>query len=217
MGSHSHHMSHNLEKPSKHKDDIMQCTNNRDTGSRLLVLGVLVLGLMLPFGDGVTAQPLLLPKPPLKIAYAPPDLQVTVIAPPQMYQGDVDVVQIDVTNPLTRLRPQQTSPLAGSAAKGVTVEVLFTGFEALDVQGDSGFQCVLSGDVPATGFWCTGGIIAPGGTATISVSVRQNYGNCSRYCSPAYTDVRLDPSNTIAERSETNNRGLAVTDIICIN
>ena len=138
--------------------------------------------------------------PPLKTQSAPPDLEVAVIAPAQIAQTTQGSVQVRVDNTLTIIPPLSQgghSSLGGSAANGVNLSVRFVGLEPLtvQVQGSSSLQCALAGKSAVT---CAGAIPA-GGAAWISISVKETFDRCRDYCSPVYTDVIVDPFNTIAE------------------
>jgi hypothetical protein len=197
----------------------MPSTNIRERSSQLLVLG-LVAGLLVLVAFAQRADAQRVPPRPIRIPFAPPDLVVVVNVPAQIQQSGQALVEIRVDNTLTPVSPTPSRIMGGSAVNGVSVVVRFAGLEPLTVQGNSGFQCGLAGSggtAPPTQVTCTGGAIPAGGTATISVSVKER-GNCKIYCGPVYTDALVEPGNAIAERSKANNRDLGVTDVIdCVN
>lgn len=156
----------------------------------------------------------------VRIAAGPPDLVVAVSAPAQIPQKGQMLVQVRVDNTLAPTPCGSTRcPLAGSTVQG-TVLVRFTGLQPLTIQvdGTTGLKCELGPGGSAPSFVSCGGEIPANGTAIINIGVQESGNNCTVYCSPVYTDAIVDQGNAVAERSEANNRSLAVTDVInCIN
>jgi hypothetical protein len=173
-----------------------------------LVLGLLTGLLLVAFAQRADGQFGFLP---LHL----PDLEVVVNVPVQIQPSQQAFVDIRVNNLLYPLTPPQGpgtgTPLGGAAVNGVFVVVKFAGpgFQPLAVQANGGLQCGLtgsSGTVPPHSVVCTGGAIAAGSGAVISVSVKE-IGNCFTVkCGPVYTDAWVNPDNAIAELSDTNNR-----------
>lgn len=149
----------------------------------------------------------------------PPDLEIAVTAPAQIAQSTQGSVQVRVNNTFAIIPSLGgRSGLAGSAVNGVDMYVRLVGLEAVavQVQGSSSLQCALGWGNRSVSCW--GGAIPAGGEVSISITVKETFDQCRDYCSPVYIDAIVDGFNTIAERSETNNRALGVTDVInCIN
>lgn len=157
--------------------------------------------------------------PTILVKIPPPDLEIAVTAPAQIAQATQGTVQVKVDNPLVSVTSWGGgSTMLGSPAKGVNVSVRLVGLEAIAVQaqGSSGLQCALGWGNRTV--YCWGGTVPAGGAASISITVRETGDECRDYCSSVYVDAIVDGSNTIAERSETNNRALSVMDVInCLN
>lgn len=157
--------------------------------------------------------------PTILVKMPPPDLEIAVTAPAQIAQATQGTVQVKVDNTLATVPSWGGgSTMVGSTAKGVGMYVRLVGLEAIavQVQGSSGLQCALGWGNRSVSCW--GGTLPAGGAASISITVKETDDQCRDYCSPVYIDAIVDGFNTIAERSETNNRALGVMDVInCIN
>lgn len=143
-----------------------------------------------------------------------PDLVVTTSVNPTMDSGIGQVLAtIKVSNTEPSALPGQIV-LPGTRVEGIHLTVHFTGLSPVLLSPDSGFHCWISNPGDVT---CDSGAVNPGATATVEI-IAAAKGPCgdSLSCAPAYTDARVDAP--VPERSTTNNRALAVTDLInCIN
>jgi hypothetical protein len=142
-----------------------------------------------------------------------PDLTVSVSAPIQVTAYDISYVTFSVSN----LAPTSGFFRAGMA-NDVRAHVDLTGLVPVLVQGAGGLQCSFSKNTTG-GEWSTvdcWGSMAWGSTATIHVYFQPAQ---SFYCGrPTYTDAFVSYTAGGAERSSTNNRAIARTDLIgCIN
>ena len=84
----------------------------------------------------------------------------------------------------------------------------------LPCEADSGFNCQpagAGGTAPNTNVQCSAGAIAAGAASTLRVTVKVR-GNLVHNCGLLDSDAFVDAGGAIAERSETNNRAIAVTD-----
>ncbi|HEX2735114.1 MAG TPA: hypothetical protein VHM70_26090 [Polyangiaceae bacterium] len=149
-----------------------------------------------------------------------PDLVIAVNAPATVNQLSPETITVRIDNvfqasPLPTLA---TTPAVGSpGVNGVSARVLVEGFAIVSATGDSGFSCVLGSGAAPMAAWCSGGSIAAGATATLTLKVKHT-GSCVNYCGPNYVDAMVDNSGSVAERSEANNRDVGVTDTVgCIN
>ena len=131
-----------------------------------------------------------------------PDLTIGISG----YQYSPGFHQITIRNPQIRFWDPDLRrwEYAGAPATGVAMRSAFTirpnahasdGLVIASVSGTHGFSCSASGLVVS----CTGGALAPGATATITVRV---WGPAGLSFTHAAT---VDPYNAVAERLESNN------------
>lgn len=114
------------------------------------------------------------------------------------------------------------SNLGAGTAAGVLVldQLAPEASEATIIRADGGFICTATIAPPASEVRCTGGVIAGGGSATITFDVR--YANVPYYYYYYYAPPSIivtntaivDPDNTISESNEGNNTAMEATTIL---
>lgn len=166
----------------------------------------------------LSAEAQRLPARSLEIPFAPPDLEVAVSSPATIGADSLAWVDVTVSNTLTAVRNTRFgSIMGGSAVSGVDVTVYFGGLRVVLVETAGGFQCPTPAAGVATQVTCTQGAIPAGGNVTIRVLVAMNVAD-PYYCGLVATTALVDPFETIAERSETNNNPPpTMMQVICIN
>ncbi|HMJ13061.1 MAG TPA: hypothetical protein VK524_16685 [Polyangiaceae bacterium] len=142
-----------------------------------------------------------------------PDLTVSVSAPTHVPAYDISYITFTVSN---------LAPISGFFKNGtsgaVSAHVDFTGLVPILVQGSGGLQCNFSKQTTG-GEWsivgCSGSM-AWGSSATVYVYFQPAQ---SFYCGrPTYTDAFVSYTAGGTERSASNNRAIARTDLMsCIN
>jgi hypothetical protein len=162
---------------------------------RTLLMGLLVLA----------AGAALLTARPAAAYVTRPDLQIS--ATDWSYGGNPEhggphTVKVTVRNP--REWDGELRREYGAPASGVKVQYTAPVYEVVQsVSATGGFSCTFAGRV----VMCTGGSIANGGYATITVVSSPVYppgADSGVACVPQHTAV-VDLANTIVERDELNN------------
>ncbi|HEY3063820.1 MAG TPA: CARDB domain-containing protein [Chloroflexota bacterium] len=97
----------------------------------------------------------------------------------------------------------------GAPASGVMVrDWLPDGSQFLSASADSGFSCSYAYGVVT----CTGGALANGGTAHITINTK-----APPLMAQYWTAATADPNNTIAERNENNNTKVITLNVLVLN
>jgi hypothetical protein len=141
---------------------------------------------------------------PALAAYGPPDLEVDISATPNPVPavGALTYTLHVYNTVVEKCTPGWPEPKCVSYGQSVSgVAAAFTlpaGTRYQSGTGDHAFVCPSS--VVSSTVLCTGGILAAGDMATITIRVTApaNAGSTTAVAT-------VDPNNTIAERSETNN------------
>ncbi|MBI2705790.1 MAG: DUF11 domain-containing protein, partial [Actinobacteria bacterium] len=128
----------------------------------------------------------------------PADLVVTKSGPQTVTAGQQFVYTLTVSN------------LGGTLANGVRVEdTLPAGVQLQSAIGDSGFQCLARVQPPQA--VCTGGSIAAGGSATLTLTVL-----APNAVGTITNTAVVDPLNTIPETNDGNNTATFMTQVTAV-
>ena len=165
--------------------------NNNTASASLNVLGCPVASVTstVTLTNTVTRTPTVSTTP--TITSTPlPDFTISKTGPATVAQGGTVTYVITVSN-------------SGSFASGVVVQDnLPPQVTFVSASGGNGFNC----DQAAGVVGCTGGILPPGGSATITI-----FGVVSGCATPLVNTAIVNPGNVIAESSFANNTATVVT------
>lgn len=164
-------------------------------GFALVVLGLVITSAPAsarPNCDVPNPPPICEPPVPVPVDRLP-DLTATVSGPTSGVGATVAAYTVRVANPSGR---------NAAIARAVSVRIAARGGATVTSAASSGWTCTVAAGVAT----CSGGTIAVGGSASIPVNVKLPSAAATVSVSAA-----ADPSNAIAERSESNNTGSAST------
>jgi hypothetical protein len=138
-----------------------------------------------------------------------PDLSVVMTgAPNPVVAGGSLAYTLTVKNTIIQIYDPELHRYypGGADAPGVLVrDTLPSGSQFVSASGDSGFSCTHTGGVVT----CSGGSIPMGGNGHITIN-----STAPNAVGPITNTATVDPNNTIAERSESNNTTAVATNVL---
>lgn len=134
-----------------------------------------------------------------------PDLQVSLTRPANWSLTDATLQTFTVTVRNPREWDPELHREYGAPASGVVAQYTAPVYMTVQsVSATNGFSCAVAGRVVT----CTGGAIANGGSATITIVLKDSPPpppfDSTAYCLEQHT-AAVDPANQIVERDESNN------------